>query len=145
MKDKVKVVDYREELYNKQELEAIQNNLLTIPQLQKVLRLGSSSIYNLFKKGKLQPVRYMNRYYIPKEQIYNLISPIEEQKKNTDYELSKGMKNYLGLDLEEDALLPIKTPAPIKDKATGKTILQDDKNKMQNKVNTGALKIRMKR
>jgi hypothetical protein len=143
MKDKVKVVDYREELYNKQELEAIQNNLLTIPQLQKVLRLGSSSIYNLFKKGALQPVRFMNRYYIPKEQIYNLISPIEEQKKNTDYELSKGMKNYLGLDLEEDAILPVKTPALVKDKRTGKAILQDNKNKTPNKANTGILKIRI--
>lgn len=145
MKDKVKVIDYRDELYNKEELESIQNNLLTIPQLQKVLKLGSSSIYNLFKKRKLQPVRFMNRYYIPKEQIYNLISPLEEQQQNKDYELSKGMKNYLGLDLEEDALLPVKTPAPIKDKRTGKTIFQDDKNKTQNKPNTDALKIRMKR
>jgi hypothetical protein len=137
------VRNYNEELYNLKELENIKKQLLSFPELVKVLNKSRGSIYNLIANGSLLPIRFMNKFYFPKEQVYNLISPIEEQQQNKDYQLSKGMKNYLGLDLEEDALLPVKTPAPIKDKRTGKTILQDDKSKTQNKANTNTQKIRI--
>ncbi len=137
------VRNYNEELYNLKELENIKKQLLSFPELVKVLNKSRGSIYNLIANGSLLPIRFMNKFYFAKEQVYNLISPIEEQQQNKDYQLSKGMKNYLGLDLEEDALLPVKTPAPIKDKRTGKTILQDDKSKTQNKANTNTQKIRI--
>ena len=143
----VKVRNYNEELYNLKELENIKKQLLSFPELVRVLNKSRGSIYNLIAKGKITPVRFIDKYYFPKDEVYKLISPIEEQQhqQNKDYELSKGMKNYLGLDEEEDALLSVKTLAPIKDKRTGKIILQDDKNKTQNKPNTDTLKIRMKR
>lgn len=142
----VKVRNYNEELYNLKELENIKKQLLSFPELVKVLNKSRGSIYNLIANGSLHPIRFMNKFYFPKEQVYNLINPIEErQQQNKDYELSKGMKYDLGLDLEEDALIPVKTPAPVKDKRTGKAILQDDKSKSQNKANTDTLKIRIKR
>lgn len=136
--NKIKVKNITEELYNKKELDNIHKNLLTIPELQKVLKLGSSSIYNLFKKGKLQPIRFRERFYIPKQQVYQLLNPLEEQKKNTDMKLDKEYKEFLGL--EEDRVIPAK----ITDEKSKKQILQDNKTKTQNKPNRDTLKLKIK-
>jgi predicted DNA-binding transcriptional regulator AlpA len=134
----VKVRNYNEELYNLKELENIKKQLLSFPEIIRVLNKSRGSVYNLIANGKIKPVRFMDKFYFPKEQIYHLINPIEEQS-NTDWEMSKEYKRAQGI--EEDKTMPKKKI----DKETGKQILQDNKTKSQNKPNRDALNIRMKR
>ena len=142
MKTESKTIQVRhitEELYNRQELENIKKELLSFPELVRVLKKSRGSIYNLIAKEKLQPVRFMDKFYYPKEQVYQLINPIEEQKKNRDWEMSKEYKRAQGI--EEDKIMPKKKI----DKETGKQILQDNQTKSSNKPNRDTLKIRIKR
>lgn len=134
----VKVRNYNEELYNLKELENIKKQLLSFPELVRVLNKSRGSIYNLIAKGKIKPVRFMDKFYFPKEQIYQLINPIEEQS-NKDWEMSKEYKRAQGI--EEDKVLQKKRI----DKVTGKQILQDNKARNQNKPNRDTLNIRIKR
>lgn len=135
----IKVRNITEELYNRQELEKVKKELLSFPELVRVLNKSRGSIYNLIAKGRLQPVRFMDKFYFPKEQVYQLINPIEEQKKSRDWEMSKEYKRAQGI--EEDKIMPKNKI----DKETGKQILQDNQTKSPNKPNRDTLKIRMKR
>lgn len=134
----IQVINYNEELYDKIELESIKKQLLSFPELVRVLKKSRGSIYNLITKGRLQPVRFMDKFYFPKEQVYQLINPIEEQKKNRDWEMSKEYKRAQGI--EEDKIMPKNKI----DKETGKQILQDNQTKSPNKPNRDTLKIRMR-
>ena len=136
----IKVKNILEELYNKEELDRIKENLLTLPQVVRVLKKSRGSIYYLIAKERIQPVRFMNRFYFPKEQIMNLIFPIDEQRRNDDYELSKGMKKYLGIT-EDEVLLSKKSEK--RDKiSSDKQILTDDKKEAENKTSPRLVRIR---
>jgi hypothetical protein len=135
----IKVKNIIEELYNKQELDKIEKELITFPQIVKILNKPRGSIYNLISNKTLTPVRFLNKIYFYKQQVLELVNPIQEQKKNTDWEMSKEYKRAQGI--EEDKVIPAK----IIDKKSGKQILQDNKTKSQNKPNRDTLKIRMKR
>jgi hypothetical protein len=140
-KELIKVKNILEELYNKEELDRIKENLLTLPQVVRVLKKSRGSVYYLIARKRIQPVRFMNRYYFPKEQIMNLIYPIDEQKKNQDYELSKGMKKYLGIS--EDEKLLKKREVKNNNTCSDKQILTDDKKEAKNKTNPRVIRIRM--
>jgi len=141
VKKMVKVKNILEELYNKEELDRIKEKLLSLPQVVRILKKSRGSIYYLIAKGRIQPVRFMNKYYFPKEQIMNLIFPIDEQKRKDDYELSKGMKKYLGIT-EEEMLLTKKT-VKIDKTSSGSQILTDDMKEAENKANPRVARIRM--
>ena len=143
VKKLVKVKNILEELYNKEELDRIKEKLLTLPQVVRVLKKSRGSIYYLIAKERIQPVRFMNKYYFPKEQIMNLIFPIDEQKVNDDYELSKGMKKYLGIT-EDEMLLPKKS-VKIDKTSSDKQILTDNKKEAENKTNQRIVRINMKK
>ena len=137
----IQVKNILEELYNKEELDRIKENLLTLPQVVRVLKKSRGSVYYLIAKKRIQPVRFMNKYYFPKEQVMNLIFPIDEQKGNDDYELSKGMKKYL--DITEDEMILIKKSLKSDKTNLDKQILTDDKKEAENKTNPRVIRIRM--
>ena len=122
----IQVRNIREEFFTKEELQRIENELLTIPEIMKVLNKSRGSIYHYIENETLTPIRFLNKYYFKKEQVLELVYPIQEQKKNTDWEMSKEYKRAQGI--EEEKIMPKKKI----DKETGKQILQDNKTKSQN-------------
>jgi predicted DNA-binding transcriptional regulator AlpA len=135
----IKVKNIIEELYNKQELDKIEKELITFPQLVKILNKSRGSIYNLISNGTLTPIRFLNKIHFSKQQVLELVNPIQEQKKNTDWKLDKSYEEYFGI--EEDKI----NSAKITDEKSGKQILQDNKSKSQNKPIRKPLNTRVKR
>ncbi len=133
--------NYREQFYSKTELQKIEGDLITLPELQKVLKKKSaSSIAHLILSKKIKVQKILGKTYTTKLDLFHFFYPelLQEAPKNKDWELDKEYKKFLGL--EKDRVIPAK----ITDEKSGKQILQDNKTKTQNKPNRDTLKLKVK-
>lgn len=133
--------NYREQFYSKTELQKIEGDLITLPELQKVLKKKSaSSIAHLILSKKIKVQKILGKTYTTKLHLFHFFYPelLQEAPKNKDWELDKEYKEFLGI--QEDKVIPAK----ITDEKSGKEILKDNKTKTQNKPNKDNLKLKVK-
>lgn len=48
-------------------------DIVTPEDIQKMLRLGRNSVYNLLKQGKIKSLRVGKKYLIPKTSVMNFL------------------------------------------------------------------------
>jgi len=48
-------------------------DIVTPEDIQKMLRLGRNSVYNLLKQGKIKSLRVGKKYLIPKTSVINFL------------------------------------------------------------------------
>lgn len=130
------------QLIDKDALDKIEGSLISLPELKKILKKDSaSSIAHLIHTGKLKITKLLGKHFVTKEDLnIYLYSPlVESSKENKDYELSKGMKKYLGIVDEEKLLSKQKEPNSSK-----RQILVDD-NEKGFKPDSSIVRIRFKK
>ncbi len=48
-------------------------DILSVDDLQKILRIGRSAAYKLLKENRIKTLRIGNRYIIPKKSVINFL------------------------------------------------------------------------
>ena len=48
-------------------------DILSVDDLQKILRIGRSAAYKLLKENRIKKLRIGNRYIIPKKSVINFL------------------------------------------------------------------------
>lgn len=136
--------DYLEELYDKQALMEIKGELISLPQLKKILKKKSDgSISHLINSGKMKSLKIAGKTYVTKPDLYLYFCPVTESKDNKDYQLDSHYKHFFGLD--EDDMLISKKPVTKDDETKGKRkVLTDDKGEAKKETNIGAMRLRIK-
>ena len=132
--------NYREQFYSKTELQKIEGDLITLPELQKVLKKKSaSSIAHLILSKKIKVQKILGKTYTTKLDLFHFFYPelLQEAPKNKDWEVDKDYKEFLGI---ENKVIPAKTI----DKKSGKQVLEDNKVITKNKPNRDTLKLKVK-
>lgn len=138
------ITDYLEELYDKQVLQQIKGELLSLPQLKTVLKKKSdSSISHLINSGKMKSISIAGKTYVTKPDLYLYFCPVldENKKENIDYQLDSHYKHFFGL--EEDILIPKKLVTKDDDTKGKRKVLTDDIDETKNEANTGAIRLRI--
>jgi hypothetical protein len=134
--------DLVSQLIDSDYLNKIHGNLVTLPELKKILKKNSaSSIAHLIHTGKIKMITLLGKHFVTKEDLnIYLYDPLfEGSKENKDYELSKGMKKYLGL-VDEEMLLTKQKESD----STKRQRLTDNKQKSIG-PNSSILRIRIKK
>ena len=134
--------DLVNQLIDKDALDKIEGSLIRLPELKKILKKNSaSSIAHVIHSGKLKMTTLLGKHFVTKEDLnIYLYDPLfEGSKENKDYELSKGMKKYLGL-VDEEILLTKQKESD----STKRQRLTDNKQKGI-EPNSSILRIRIKK
>lgn len=59
---------------NKKEIFSEYPDVITVDDLQKMLKIGRNSAYDILKAGLIKTVKVGKRYIIPKQSVINFLS-----------------------------------------------------------------------